>query len=115
MVDDAIEVLRLGAVTVDESGRIIHEKIEAAQPYSAAFMLIKRGDKYLFVRRAHTDWMNGYYGLPSGKVEPGEGFFAAAIREAKEEVGVTVLPKDTMFKLAFGSKMMMILTQNGAT
>lgn len=77
------------------------KKIEAAQPYAAAFMLIKRGDQYLFVRRAHTSWMDGYYGLPSGKVEPGEGFFAAAIREAKEEVGVTVRPENATFRLAY--------------
>lgn len=77
------------------------KKIEAAQPYTAAFMLIKRGDEILFVRRSQTDWMNGFYGLPSGKVEPGEGFFAAAIREAKEEVGVTVRPEHTIFKLAY--------------
>ena len=77
------------------------KKIEAAQPYAAAFMLIKRGDQYLFVRRAHTSWMDGYYGLPSGKVEHGEGFFAAAIREAKEEVGVTVQPEYATFKLTY--------------
>lgn len=36
--------------------------------------------------------MNGYYGLPAGKVEVGEGFLPAAIREAKEEVGITIFP-----------------------
>lgn len=60
-------------------------------------MLIEREGKYLFVRRANTGWMNGYYGLPSGKVEKKEGFLAAAVREAKEEVGVTVSPEGAEF------------------
>lgn len=64
-----------------------------ARPYCAAFMLIERDGKVLFVRRAKTAWMDGYYGLPSGKVEKKEGFLAAAIRETKEEVGVTVKPE----------------------
>ena len=57
-------------------------------------MLIEQSGKFAFVRRAHTDWMDGYYGLPSGKVEKGEGFLAAAVREAQEEIGVIVLPED---------------------
>jgi ADP-ribose pyrophosphatase YjhB (NUDIX family) len=40
--------------------------------------------------RKNTGWMDGYYGLPSGKVEWGETFSQAAIREALEEVGVGV-------------------------
>ncbi|QQS20141.1 NUDIX domain-containing protein [Candidatus Saccharibacteria bacterium] len=72
-----------------------------ARPYCAAFMLIERDGKYLFVRRKNTGWMDGYYGLPSGKVEKKEGFLAAAVREAKEEVGVVVKPENTKFKLAF--------------
>jgi len=55
---------------------------------------MERAGKYLFVKRTNTQWMAGYYGLPSGKVEKGEGFLAAAVREAKEEVGVTILPED---------------------
>lgn len=57
-------------------------------------MLVRQGDKAAFVLRAQTKWMNGYYGLPSGKVEKGEAFTAAAVREAREEIGIRVKPAD---------------------
>lgn len=70
---------------------------DTARPYTAAFVLIERDGKYLFVLRGHTTWMNNHYGLPSGKVEKREGFVAAAVREVKEEVGVTVRPENLEF------------------
>lgn len=69
-------------------------EIRSARPYTAAHVLLCREGKYLFVRRVHTGWMDGYYGLPSGKVEPGEGFLRAAVREAREEVGVNIAADD---------------------
>jgi 8-oxo-dGTP diphosphatase len=65
-------------------------KYDTAAPYIASFVLLRRGNTVAFVLRANTQWMNGYYGLPSGKVEKNERFMAAAVREAKEEVGVTI-------------------------
>ncbi len=74
-------------------------KYDTARPYAASYVLLMSEGKYLFVRRANTDWMNGYYSLPAGKVEKNEGFLAAAIREAQEEVGVTIAPEDLDFTL----------------
>ncbi len=65
---------------------------DTAQPYIASYVIFRKDNKIAFVLRENTDWMSGYYGLPSGKVEKGEAFSAAAIRESKEEVGVTVDP-----------------------
>jgi 8-oxo-dGTP diphosphatase len=56
----------------------------------AVFILLRKNRKIAFVMRSNTAWMNGYYGLPSGKVEVGERALAAAVREAKEEAGVTI-------------------------
>jgi 8-oxo-dGTP diphosphatase len=63
---------------------------DTATPYLASFVLLRDGNKLAFVMRSNTDWMNGYYGLPAGKVEKGEQFTLAALREAKEEVGVDI-------------------------
>ena len=65
-----------------------------AHPHIASYMLLKKDGKVAFVLRSHTSWMNGYYGLPSGKVEKGEPYLQAAVREAKEEAGVTIKEED---------------------
>lgn len=65
-----------------------------AQPYAASYLLVKKDGKFAFVLRSNTTWMNGYYGLPSGKVEKHESFSEAAIREGKEEIGIDVSPRD---------------------
>ncbi|WP_412026596.1 NUDIX domain-containing protein [Deinococcus yunweiensis] len=46
--------------------------------------------RVLLGRRANTSYGEGEWGLPGGRVEAGETLAAAAIREAHEEVGVTV-------------------------
>ena len=70
---------------------------DSATPYIASFVILKQAGKTAFVLRANTRWMNGYYGLPSGKVEPGETYTQAAVREAKEEAGVDIEPQNLVF------------------
>ena len=69
----------------------------AASPFIACFVIFRRDDKVAFVLRANTGWMNGYYGLPSGKVDKGEDYRTAAARECLEEVGVVVDPAHLKF------------------
>ena len=70
-------------------------KFDTARPYIAVYVILRRGDgKIAFVKRANTGWMDGKYGLPAGKVEKFETFLQAAVREAKEEVGVDIYPED---------------------
>jgi 8-oxo-dGTP pyrophosphatase MutT (NUDIX family) len=61
--------------------------------FPAVYMLVRKDNKLLFVLRSNTGFMDGFYCLPGGRVEPGEPYRAAAIREAKEEVDVTVRPE----------------------
>ena len=55
--------------------------------YCFAMVIVKRGQRFLLVHeRKHGQ---GWY-LPAGRVEPGETFEAAALRETKEEAGIDV-------------------------
>jgi ADP-ribose pyrophosphatase YjhB (NUDIX family) len=44
----------------------------------------------LLIRRANTGYMDGWFGVPAGHVEPLEFVGAALVREMQEEVGVVV-------------------------
>ncbi len=66
-------------------------------PYISSYVIVRREDKVAFLLRSNTQWMNGYYGLPSGKVEKKENALAAASREALEEIGIKINPKDLKF------------------
>jgi 8-oxo-dGTP diphosphatase len=69
-------------------------KYDTATPYTACFVLLRKDGKVAFVLRSQTAWMNGHYGLPSGKVENDESYTAGAVREVKEEIGVDLAQSD---------------------
>jgi 8-oxo-dGTP diphosphatase len=62
----------------------------------AAYVVFLRpgdsGRDVLLLRRASTGYMDDHWALVAGHVEPGESCVAAAVREAREEVGVDVAP-----------------------
>ncbi|MFG1679442.1 NUDIX domain-containing protein [Nonomuraea sp. NPDC049269] len=59
-------------------------------------MLVRDGT-VLLGKRANTGYGDGQWHLPSGHLEPGESVVGAAVREAREEVGVTIQPDDLKF------------------
>lgn len=63
----------------------------------ASHLILRKENQVLLIRRCHTGYHDGDYGLPSGHLEPGESFLQAAIREAQEEVGVTLHSDDVEF------------------
>ncbi len=63
----------------------------------AVFVLLKKDEKIFMLRRANTGWADGMWTIPSGHVEKGETVIEAAIKETKEEAGVSVLPEDLRF------------------
>lgn len=72
-------------------------KYDTQTPYVASYLVFRSKGKIALLLRSNTQWMNGHYGLPSGKVEVAESAVAAAIREAYEEVGVKITEKDLSF------------------
>lgn len=63
----------------------------------ASYIVVQNGTKILLSRRLNTGYMDGLYQLPSGHVEAGEMPGSAAIREAREEVGIVIAPEDLRF------------------
>ncbi|GIH91827.1 NUDIX domain-containing protein [Planobispora siamensis] len=60
-------------------------------------VLLVRDGEVLLLRRANTGYGDGRWHLPSGHLEAGESAVAAAVREAREETGVTIAPEDLRF------------------
>lgn len=56
----------------------------------AVYIIIEDDDKLLFLRRSNTGYQDGKLSLPAGHIEKGETPYEAAIREAHEEIGITV-------------------------
>lgn len=63
----------------------------------AVYLLFEKDDDVLLLRRANTGYEDGKYSVVAGHVEQDEHCIAAAIREAKEEVGVVVHEQDVEF------------------
>ncbi len=53
-------------------------------------LVVSQDDKICLMRRYNTGWNDGMYALMGGHVEDGENPLDAAVREAKEELGITV-------------------------
>jgi 8-oxo-dGTP diphosphatase len=60
----------------------------------AVHLFFLREDQILLLRRFNTGYEDGNYSVVAGHVEAGETVTQAAVREAGEEVGVTLDPQD---------------------
>lgn len=60
----------------------------------AVYIIIRKDNKILFLKRQNTGYMDGYYALPAGHLDEGESMIRAVTREAAEELGITVRDQD---------------------
>ncbi|WP_019632196.1 NUDIX hydrolase [Actinomadura atramentaria] len=65
--------------------------------FADALVILVRGGEVLLAQRSGTGYADGMWNLPSGKLDEGETIGHAAIREAREEVGVRVAEADLDF------------------
>ena len=57
---------------------------------AGVYLVLERAKKILLVRHAHTGYRDGEFGLPGGHIEAGEPASAAALREARDLLGLKV-------------------------
>lgn len=63
----------------------------------AVFLVLRRGNEVLLLRRAGVRYQSGKYSLIAGHMDGDELATDAAVREAKEEAGITVDPRKLTF------------------
>ena len=63
----------------------------------AVYLILRRGDEVLLLQRANTGYQDGKYSVIAGHLEGDELATEAIVREAKEEAGITVDPKNLRF------------------
>ncbi|HSW73682.1 MAG TPA: NUDIX domain-containing protein [Candidatus Limnocylindria bacterium] len=67
-------------------------------------MLLEHNNTILLLRRHNVSFGSGFYSLPGGKINVGEPARQAAIREAHEELGITIAENDLTFTHIFHRK-----------
>lgn len=63
----------------------------------ATNVIVEKDGKILLSRRQNKGWGDGLLCIPGGHVDSGETFTQAAIREAKEELGLDLQTEDLTF------------------
>ena len=61
---------------------------------SAVHMIISNDNKVLVQKRKGTKLWSGYYALPAGHIDEEENQYDALVREAREELGINLDPKN---------------------
>lgn len=73
---------------------------QTAQPIFTSEVYIMCGDEMLMFKRSETkEKFPGFWSVPGGHIDEGEDPLAAAIREVKEETGITITPDNIKLKV----------------
>ncbi len=63
----------------------------------AVYLVLRKGDQVLLLRRANTGYQDGKYSLIAGHLDGDELGTTAIVREAKEEAGIDIDPSKLRF------------------
>ena len=61
---------------------------------AATYLMLKKDDKILLMKRQNTGFKDGYWSLMAGHIDEGERAREAMVREAMEELGIEINPSD---------------------
>lgn len=61
---------------------------------ASVFVVVRRDEDILLLRRANTGWKDGQWSAPAGSHDGGETLEQAAARELREETGLEAHPHD---------------------
>jgi len=64
---------------------------------AAVFLVLLKDQKVLLMRRAKTGWHDGDFDFVAGHIDGNESLKTALAREAREEIGISILADDIMF------------------
>lgn len=76
---------------------IVGAKKERFKLIPAVYLLLRRDEEVLLLRRANTGYQDGKYGLIAGHLDGDELGTVAMSREAAEEAGIKIKPEDMRF------------------
>lgn len=75
--------------------RFFMSKIPREHFLSSIYLIIRNeNNEILLQRRQGTKLWCGFLALPAGHIDEGENAYEAAIREAREELGIKIKPED---------------------
>ncbi|MEC5385063.1 NUDIX domain-containing protein [Uliginosibacterium sp. H3] len=60
----------------------------------SVFVIVRDGPQVLLLRRANTGWKDGFLSLPAGAHDGAETLAQAAVRELREETGISAAEAD---------------------
>lgn len=63
---------------------------------ASGYLMLIRGGRILLSRRYQTGYEDGKYSLPAGHIEDNETLTRGTCREIREEIGVTLGPRDLL-------------------